>query len=146
MLFTAKTRTALRAAIALVEAGAVPGGRPLRIQDLAAETKLPRPYLAKVATELAAAGLIEAARGRGGGVRLARRPSEISLAEVIEAVERVDGLRRCILEDRPCSEMESCPLHRVCKKIREEILETTTLDATLAAYDACRRLRGAEAA
>ena len=99
----------------------------MTVKELATEAGLTGPYLAKVIQDLAQSGIVKSRKGPGGGVLLARRPDEISLSEVIFAVDQIEGWRRCVLEDRPCSEIESCPLHQTCRVIREEILGRTTL-------------------
>jgi FeS assembly SUF system regulator len=67
---------------------------------LAGQTGVPLPTAQKLVSRLSAAGLIESARGTGGGFRLSRPPSAISLAEVIEAVEGPIALTTCVDTDR----------------------------------------------
>ena len=127
-MFSSKARYALKAAVHLARKGAwVEGGTAITVRQLAEEGELPPPFLAKVVGELATAGVFYSRKGPGGGVMLARSPGDISLAEVIYAVDRLEGFQRCVLEDMPCSEVESCPLHESCKAIREDILARTTL-------------------
>ncbi len=69
----------------------------LNATALAEETGLPLPTVQKLVSRLSAAGLIESARGTGGGFRLARPPAAISVADIVEAVEgpiALDRLRR----------------------------------------------------
>ena len=63
---------------------------------LAEETGVPLPTAQKLVSRLSAAGLIESARGTGGGFRLSRPPSAISLADIIEAVEGPIALTACV--------------------------------------------------
>ncbi len=63
---------------------------------LALETGVPLPTAQKLVSRLSAAGLIESARGTGGGFRLSRPPSAISLADVVEAVEGPIALTNCV--------------------------------------------------
>lgn len=63
---------------------------------LANETGLPLPTVQKLVSRLSAAGLIESARGTGGGFRLARPPAAISLADIVEAIEGPIALTSCI--------------------------------------------------
>ncbi len=63
---------------------------------LAEETGVPLPTAQKLVSRLAAAGLLESARGTGGGFRLSRPPSAISLAEVIEAIEGPIAMTTCV--------------------------------------------------
>ena len=67
---------------------------------LAAETGVPLPTAQKLVGRLAAAGLVESARGAGGGFRLARAADAISLADIVEAVEGPIALTTCVDEDR----------------------------------------------
>ena len=67
---------------------------------LAEETGVPLPTAQKLVSRLAAAGLIESARGTGGGFRLARPAAAISLADIIEAVEGPIAMTTCVDEDR----------------------------------------------
>jgi Rrf2 family protein len=63
---------------------------------LAGETGIPLPTVQKLVSRLSAAGLIERARGTGGGFRLSRPPAAISLAEIIEAVEGPIAMTACV--------------------------------------------------
>jgi FeS assembly SUF system regulator len=64
--------------------------------SLADETGLPLPTVQKLVSRLSAAGLIESSRGTGGGFRLARPPSAISLADIVEAVEGPIAMTACV--------------------------------------------------
>lgn len=63
---------------------------------LAGETGLPLPTVQKLVSRLSAAGLIESARGTGGGFRLSRPPAAISLADIVEAIEGPIALTTCV--------------------------------------------------
>ena len=63
---------------------------------LAEETGLPLPTVQKLVSRLSAAGLIESARGTGGGFRLSRPPAAISLADIVEAIEGPIALTSCV--------------------------------------------------
>ena len=63
---------------------------------LAEETGVPLPTVQKLVSRLSSAGLLESARGTGGGFRLARPPSAISLADIVEAVEGPIALTSCV--------------------------------------------------
>lgn len=59
--------------------------QPVRVADLARRRLIPRPFLARLLTELAHAGVVVTARGPAGGVALARPPAEIPLWEIVAA-------------------------------------------------------------
>ena len=63
---------------------------------IADETGLPLPTVQKLVSKLSAAGLIESTRGSGGGFRLSRPPSSISLADIVEAIEGPIALTTCV--------------------------------------------------
>lgn len=62
-------------------------GRPNSVRDIAERTGLPQPYLEQILLALKGAGLVRSKRGVGGGYVLARPPVDITLAEIVGAVE-----------------------------------------------------------
>ena len=81
----------------------------LNATSLAEETGLPLPTVQKLVSRLSAAGLIESARGTGGGFRLSRPAAAISLADIVEAIEGPIGLTSCVDGGRhDCCIEESC--------------------------------------
>lgn len=67
---------------------------------LAEQTGVPLPTVQKLVSRLSAAGLIETVRGTGGGLRLARPPATITLADMIEAVEGPIAMTACVEDGR----------------------------------------------
>ncbi len=61
--------------------------RPIRIQEIGARQEIPARYLEQIFQKLRRAGLVVSKRGPGGGYLLARPPDEISLADVVMAVQ-----------------------------------------------------------
>jgi FeS assembly SUF system regulator len=82
----------------------------LNATALAEETGLPLPTVQKLVSRLSAAGLIESARGTGGGFRLARPPAAISVADIVEAVEGPIAMTACVDEGR-----HDCCLEGSCR-------------------------------
>ncbi|MGH1503970.1 MAG: RrF2 family transcriptional regulator [Acidimicrobiales bacterium] len=76
---------ASRALVSLALHGGTEGPTPVR--DIAERTGLPQPYLEQILLALKGAGLVRSKRGVGGGYVLARDPGEITLADVVRAVE-----------------------------------------------------------
>ena len=83
----------------------VPRGRALPAARLAEFHDLPAAYLAKQLQQLSAAGIAEPVRGKAGGYRLARSPGEITVLDVVEAVEGIKPIFRCaeIRRRGPCA-------------------------------------------
>ena len=84
MRVSAKTDYALRA---MVELAAAEGGAPVKGERLANSQSIPLRFLENILLQLRNAGLIESRRGADGGYRLARPAAEITLADVIRAID-----------------------------------------------------------
>jgi FeS assembly SUF system regulator len=84
------------AVVVMAAAARRPAGERLSAGLLAEETGVPLPTAQKVMGRLASAGLLLSARGSGGGFRLAKAASGISLADIIEAVEGPIAMTNCI--------------------------------------------------
>ncbi len=76
------------------------GSTRMSATSLAEQTGVPLPTAQKLVGRLAAAGLLQGARGGGGGVRLARPAAAITLADIVEAVEGPIALTTCVDEER----------------------------------------------
>ena len=63
------------------------GGGPTAVRDIAERTGLPQPYLEQILLALKGAGLVRSKRGVGGGYVLARPPEEITLSQIVSAVD-----------------------------------------------------------
>jgi FeS assembly SUF system regulator len=77
-------------------------------RDIADRSKLPRPTVGKVLKTLARAGLVVASRGKKGGYNLAKPAKEISIADIIEAIEGPIALTECGDPSASACEMEAC--------------------------------------
>jgi Rrf2 family protein len=100
-------------------------------QEIADRQSIPAPFLAKIISQLSLSGLVTTFRGAGGGVSLARPPSEISLLQVIEALDGPVRLNRCVIEPSACPRDEFCPVHHVWAKAQvdlTDLLGSTTFD------------------
>lgn len=64
-----------------------PDQSPTSVRDIAERTALPQPYLEQILLALKGAGLVRSKRGVGGGYVLARSPSEITLGDIVSAVD-----------------------------------------------------------
>jgi len=85
-------------AVVMMSAAARHCGATCRLNatTLAEETGLPLPTVQKLVSKLSSAGLLESARGTGGGFRLARPAAAITLADIVEAVEGPIALTSCV--------------------------------------------------
>ncbi|HEY0324935.1 MAG TPA: Rrf2 family transcriptional regulator [Allosphingosinicella sp.] len=97
------------AVVLLAAAARYPAGARLSATLLAEETGVPLPTAQKLTGRLAGAGLLETARGAGGGFRLARTAHDISLADIVEAVEGPILMTSCVEGAR-----HDCALEQAC--------------------------------
>lgn len=98
-----------------------PGGQPVLVQDVAAWTGAPGPYLAKIFSTLARAGLVIGKRGNQGGVILAKPAKEVTLDQLAEVLDSAGWRTSCLLGLEECSDERACPVHAFWKDIREKI-------------------------
>jgi Rrf2 family protein len=89
MRISAKAEYACLAVVELAKSGT--NGNPKRLREIAGAQGIPGPYLFQILLRLKTAGLVQSARGSVGGYRLARSPSEISVGEVIAAIDGWGG-------------------------------------------------------
>lgn len=80
-------------------------------------------HLMKVTQRLAALGFIDAQRGRGGGIKLARMPASISLGAVVRAMEPDFALVECMGEDNTCPISTACSLRGILDEARGAFLD-----------------------
>ena len=93
-------------------------------RDLADETGLPLPMVSKILKGLAREDILESQRGVKGGYRLARDAEDISVAEVITALEGPIGLTECIAEaEGECDYESDCPVRSPWQKINRVVRE-----------------------
>ena len=79
--------------------------------EIAEVQKIPPSFLAKIISQLSIAGLIHTSRGARGGVSLARSPEEVSVLEVVEAIDGPIQLNECTDDPSTCVFGEDCPVH-----------------------------------
>ena len=116
----------------------------VRQEDLARKTALAPASLAQVVHRLRKAGLLSARRGPSGGVGLARSAREITVSEVVHAIDGVGLAGRCILGFEPCTDQSPCPAHPVWAEVRlrlERELEDKSLFDLVRAVEGKKRLK-----
>ena len=107
MNISKSTRYALYAMAEMARAG----DAPMTVAAVAERYRIPEGALAKVFQQLVRAGLASGTRGIGGGYRLARPASKITVLDVIHVFERRRERGACVLHDRPG---EQCPTASGC--------------------------------
>lgn len=102
--------------------------------QIAEAQEIPPSFLAKIISQLSIAGLIHTSRGARGGVSLARKPEDVSLLDVVEAIDGPISLNECTQDPSVCAFGESCPIHDVWCETQAELvqrLKESTFDKLL---------------
>lgn len=105
-------------------------GEYISISRLSEKLDISFHFLTKILQQLTAAGLLESLKGPKGGVRLTKSGKDISLLEIVVAIDGVDLFTECVLGLPGCGVEKPCPMHDMWAKTRNEIkemLETTDL-------------------
>jgi FeS assembly SUF system regulator len=95
----------------------------LSAPELAERAGLEAPTVAKLLKPLAAAGLVDSFRGATGGYRLARAPSNISLVEIVEAMEGPLGMTECSIASGQCGIEHSCGVRANWRRINDVVAD-----------------------
>lgn len=90
---------------------------------VAREQHIPPSFLAKIISQLSIAGLLHTSRGARGGVTLARAPQDISLLDVVEAIDGPILLNECVGDPGECSLKDSCPLHPIWSEAQSVLVK-----------------------
>jgi Rrf2 family protein len=91
--------------------------------QIAKEQRIPPSFLAKIISQLSIAGLLQTSRGARGGVTLARTAQDISLLDVVEAIDGPIALNECVHDDNACSFGEDCPLRPIWCDAQEDLVK-----------------------
>jgi Rrf2 family protein len=117
------TRQADYAVRAMVHVGRLPPGSRVSTATISEAEKIPLPFLTKVIAHLVRSGLVTTNRGMGGGVSVARSPQQITLLEILEAIEGPILLNRCLQREGMCEIEHRCPVHDVWAKIQHSLVK-----------------------
>jgi Rrf2 family cysteine metabolism transcriptional repressor len=129
MMFSTKAEYGVRV---MVELARRAGGEPVPLAEIAAHDGLPLAYLEHLVARLRKAGLVDSRRGSRGGYMLARDAHEISMAEVVAALEGAIAPIECISEaadgsivcSRESSPDHVCPTKLLWTRVRMSIVST----------------------
>lgn len=100
------------------------GKGPVQSAEIASRRGVPDAYLEQLLTTLRKAGLVRSTRGPHGGHELARSPSEITMADIVLALEGSIAPLDCMDDAWGCQVSPACPLQEVWRAVREATLET----------------------
>ncbi len=100
------------------------GNNSLFLKDIAASEEISGKYLSLIVIPLRAAGLINSLRGAHGGYSLARAPRDITLCDIVEALEGETCLVRCVKQPSACNRAAICPTRDIWSVLGDKIRET----------------------
>lgn len=110
MQITRQADYAVRAVQYLAE---MDNGSRAATSTIAQKKHIPPSFLAKIVSQLSVAGVVQTSRGARGGVSLARDPADITLLEVVEAIDGPITLNECVTDPSACTFGETCGIRHV---------------------------------
>jgi len=120
MQITRQADYAVRAVLHLTRLGK---DKMAATSTVAAGQHIPPSFLAKIISQLSVAGVLHTARGAHGGVTLARDPKDISLLEVVEAIDGPIQVNECVQGNGMCSLEQECPVRAVWCDAQAELVQ-----------------------
>lgn len=132
MKISAKARYALR--ILMDIALHADEDHPRLMKDICEAEALSEKFTSRLVIPLREAGMISSTRGKAGGFRLARKPKEITLLEIIETLQGPVALIDCLVDLSTCERNKVCAARKVWTRVNNSIRETlqsVTLDSLI---------------
>ena len=116
------TRQADYAVRAVLHLAKLQNGERAATSSVAQEQHIPASFLAKIISQLSIAGLLHTSRGARGGVTLARAPKDITLLEVVEAIDGPIRLHECVAQGGVCVFEDQCPIRSVWCEVQDALV------------------------
>lgn len=123
---------------AMYRLGHTPRDTSALINDIAAEMSIPRQFLHKVMPRLVKAGLVRSRRGARGGYRLAKDPKDISLLDIVQAIDGPIYINRCLFDKDDCNRDGDCtirPIFALAQSALHKVLASHRLSDVLNGKD-----------
>jgi Rrf2 family iron-sulfur cluster assembly transcriptional regulator len=125
------TRAGEYAVLGLMCLARRPAASVVMIDEVSREERIPKSFAAKIFQSLARAGLVKSNRGSGGGFTLLKAARDVTVLEVIEAIEGKIAFQRCLSEDEPkCEHFGGCALCGLFEQAQDrvkDVFSRTTL-------------------
>lgn len=128
------------------------GGGPISLEEISEEERISHQYLGQLFVKLRKSRLVKSTRGARGGYYLAQPPSEITLTDILRAVDEPIGPIECVDPEgrkTSCDKVRDCIPHHVWKELRQSmlsVLERTTLQDMKNQHDRRQSSLGKEVA
>ena len=139
MIYSRSTQYAIQAFVNLAQ---VPEGKYAMVKNIAAQESIPAHFLAKILQQLARKGLLRSSKGPTGGFCLRASPKDISIIQLVEALDGLTDYQRCVSGLAECNDDAPCGMHDSWKTLRSSImdyLEQTTIADLVTALELKRK-------
>ena len=139
MIYSRSTQYAIQAFVNLAQ---VPEGKYAMVKNIAAQESIPAHFLAKILQQLARKGLLRSSKGPTGGFCLRTSPKDISIIQLVEALDGLTDYQRCVSGLAECNDDAPCGMHDSWKTLRSSImdyLEQTTIADLVTALELKRK-------
>lgn len=120
MIYSRSAEYAIRAFVHLAR---VPDGKYAMVKQIAEHEDLPSHFLAKILQQLARKGLLRSSKGPTGGFCLRVAPENISLLNLVEAMDGLADYSKCASGLAECTDEQPCGMHDSWKALRSRIIE-----------------------
>lgn len=121
MKVTAKSRYALRI---LLDVALFGDERPRTIHEVADSQSISEKFISRIVVPLRHAGLLSSVRGGHGGLQLARLPEQITVLDVVEAMDGPVSLLACLTRPRACPKQGKCAAEDVWRRVNDGVVES----------------------
>lgn len=98
-------------------------GKVSFIEEISEAQAVPKAYLAKIFQALKKKGYLNSSRGQGGGFTLTAKPKDVTVIEVIEAMEGPVHLNDCLIQNGYCARDSFCPVHDLWQEAQGSFMD-----------------------
>lgn len=91
------------------------------VNEIAKAMHIPKSFLAKIVQRLVKAGVVKSVRGISGGFSLAKKPENISILDVVKAIQGNAAINRCAIDKKMCRLSKTCSVHPIWVEIRQMV-------------------------
>jgi transcriptional regulator, Rrf2 family len=139
MIISTKGRYALKA---VFEIAISDNTAPLPLSVISERTDLSELYLEQIFSVLKKKGVVKSLRGAQGGYFLTKEPKDISVGEIIKALEGELSPSKCVEDDGYCNMLDRCPTYMIwdnIKKAIDDVVDNTTVADMIEEYNKKRK-------
>lgn len=135
------TRAAEYAIRGVLYLSSQPEGTVCLLSEISQSQDIPPSFLSKIFQNLAREGIVSSFRGTGGGFSLVRDPHELTLLEVVEAMEGQISLNTCLAKGTRCDNQTTCAVHLIWRDAQRYLIDLLKEQTFSTLVDANRKLK-----